>query len=172
MTSNGSVLHCRGSHDQTPESFSAAYNNAISIIRSVYRGPLIIDIPGWGQETNTAIDASPLLNDDNIIFSTHVYPDSYNQVAGRYVTSSDVTDLLSLSGRPCIVGEFGLISEGGCDVEAVVNAAKAAGFQGVYGWAWNGDGGSMNMVSPTWSENPTSDTYIETDYCWVILEFL
>lgn len=173
------IMNEWGSHDQTPKSYSDAYNSAISVIRSVYSGPLILDIPGWGQETNTAIDASPLLLDDDIVFSAHIYPQSYNQVAGHYVTSSDVKDLLLLTGRPCIIGEFGGITSyefrtdsNACDVEAVVQAAKDVGYKAVYGWAWNGDGGDMNMVRPSWTENPTSSQYVETDYFWPILELL
>jgi mannan endo-1,4-beta-mannosidase len=146
-------------------------------VRTVYSGPIVVDIPGWGQETATAIAASPLITDQNIIFSTHVYPQSYNQAAGRYVTPSDVKDLLQQTTRPCIVGEFGDIQAdpvgtSKCDVKAVVEAAKATGYEAVYGWAWNGDGGSLNMVFPVWWLNPVATKYTVTSYFWPILNLL
>jgi mannan endo-1,4-beta-mannosidase len=195
------ILPYRGSHDQTAASYSDAYNAAIPLVRSVYQGPLVVDIPGWGQETNTAVAASALLSDSHLVFSAHIYPQAYNQVAGRPVSPADVQDLFIQSGRPCIIGEFGDIIEASgspsprtvntntststpssllaeeedkdqCDVRAVVQAARAVGFQGVYGWAWNGDGGSLNMVAPSWVFVPTSVTYVPTDYFWSILELL
>ena len=209
----------RGSHDQTPTSYSQAYNTAISVIRTVYAGPLVLDLPGWGQETTTAEAASPLLADSHLIFSAHIYPEAYNQVAGRYVLPEDMRYLFNHGGRPCILGEFGdiqaeasitttstaatataattttaatgvtainavmsdtgrhgRIQEGkegdACDVKAVVQAAQAVGFAGVYGWAWNGDGGHLNMLDPSWTVEPTSLSYAETDYFWTILELL
>lgn len=153
-----------GSHDQTSTSFSDAYNSAISMIRKVYPADknLIVDIPGWGQEANTAAAASPLLTDPNIIFSAHVYPQSWNSVEHRYVQPSDM-DLLSSTGRPCIVGEFGTVGQGFVDVNAVIAHAKELGFS-VLAWAWNGDGGEMNMETPVWYEQPTADSYTESSY--------
>ena len=182
----------RGSHDQTAASYSEAYNAALPLLRAVYSGPVVIDIPGWGQETSTAASASPLLLDDHLVFSAHIYPQAYNQAAGRFVTPADVQDLFQRAARPCIVGEFGGIAasssplfaaprgrgrgdrgqEEGCDVEAVVRAAKEVGFSAVYGWAWNGDGGGLNMLAPAWASEPTAAEYVETDYFWSILELL
>jgi hypothetical protein len=60
-----------------------------------------------------------------------------------------------------------------CDVRAVVEAAKAAGYEAVYGWAWNGDGGALNMLSPRWTDtHATFETYTATDYFWSILDLL
>jgi mannan endo-1,4-beta-mannosidase len=59
-----------GSHSQTAETYSSAYNNAVSIVREVYDGEIVIDIPGWGQETHTAALASPLLT-GMILLSQH-----------------------------------------------------------------------------------------------------
>lgn len=136
----------------------------------------MVDIPGRGQETSVAITASPLIWDQDVVFSAHVYPQSYNQAAGRYMTPGDVEDLLQQTGRPCIVGEFGDIQPdpeaGQCDVKSTVEAAKATGYEAVYGWAWNGDGGSLNMVSPTWAISPTAGSYSETDYFWTIMDSL
>jgi len=162
-----------GSHNQTPDSYAKAYNSAISIVRSVYSGPLILDIPGWGQETRTAAQASPQLADNKLIFSAHVYPNSYNQGAGRWVSPDDMSELHA-SGRPCIVGEFGDIygSGGQCDVRSVVQAAKQVGFDAVYGWAWNGDGEELNMVAPAWHDNAQSSSYTEANYFWQIMDLL
>lgn len=175
------ICRDRGSHDMTPVGYSDAYNSAIAIVRSVYSGPLVLDIPGWGQETDVAIAASPLISDNMIIFSAHIYPQSYNQVAGRFVVPRDVENLLVESGRPCIVGEFGdiqlestssLKNIGQCNVQAVVEAAKTVGYDAVYGWAWNGDGGSLNMMSPAWYDNPYAEAYTENSYFWSIMKLL
>jgi sugar phosphate isomerase/epimerase len=90
---------------------------------------------------------------------------------------ADVVDLLEQTGRHCIVGEFGdvqpsPVGSGQCDVKAVVEAAKGVGYKAVYGWAWNGDGGSLNMVSPSWSSNPVAAEYTVTDYSVSLLELL
>ena len=87
-----------GSHNQTASSYASAYNNAISIVRQVYSGTIIIDIPGWGQETHTAADASSLLTDGNIMFSVHIYNSAWNSRTGAYLVSSDL-DYLGNAGR-------------------------------------------------------------------------
>jgi mannan endo-1,4-beta-mannosidase len=40
-----------GSHNITPSAYASAYNAAITEVRKVYSGSIIIDIPGWGQES-------------------------------------------------------------------------------------------------------------------------
>lgn len=160
-----------GSHDQTESTYSSAYNRAISTLRRVYSGYIIIDIPGWGQETSTAAKASSLLSDSNIIFSTHVYPAGWNQAHNRWVQASDMDELAS-TGRPCIIGEYGTHGDGNCNVNECVQRAKSLGFWSVLAWAWNGDGGEMNMVTPPWSQNPTADSYTETSYFWEVFSLL
>ncbi len=150
-----------GSHDQLPDSYSSAYNSAIAVLRKVYSGDIIIDVPGWGQNTHVAAQAAPLLFDQNLILSAHIYPEG-NQNGAPNVPSD--MDELHGTGRPCIIGEFGTIGSGGVDVSAVVSRAKEIGFLGVFAWAWNGDGGAMNMVSPSWVDSPTASTYTESDY--------
>lgn len=167
----------RGSHDITPAAYADAYNAAIAVVRTVYSGPLVVDIPGWGQETDTAVSASPLITDQDIVYSTHLYPQAYNAVAGRYVSTGDIREMKEQSGRPCIVGEFGDIQPDPvgswqCDVKAAVEAAKEAGYRAVYGWSWNGDGGSLNMVSPAWTSNPTASEYTVTAYAGPILDLM
>jgi mannan endo-1,4-beta-mannosidase len=160
-----------GSHNQSPNSYSSAYNNAISTLRKVYSGDVIIDVPGWGQETSTASKASSLLKDKKIIFSAHIYPGAWNQAKNNWVQSSDMDELKS-TGRPCMIGEYGTKGDGSCNVVQVINRAKSIGFSGVLAWAWNGDGGDMNMVTPSWSKNPTASTYSETAYLREVLSLL
>jgi mannan endo-1,4-beta-mannosidase len=160
-----------GSHNQSPNSYSSAYNSAISTLRKVYSGNVIIDLPGWGQETTTASKASSLLQDKKIIFSAHIYPGAWNQAKNRWVQSSDM-DELKATGRTCIIGEYGTRGDGSCDVVQVINRAKSIGFSAVLAWAWNGDGGDMNMVTPSWSKNPTATTYTETSYFWEVISLL
>ena len=95
---------------------------------------------------------------------------------------SDI-DALYNTGRPCIVGEFGMSrmsnnqtvnknsSTTECDVEAVVTRAKTQGLP-VLAWAWNGDGGSYNMVTPTWIRYPVADAYQESRYFWDVISLL
>ena len=160
-----------GSHNQTPNSYADAYNKAISTLRKVYSGSVIIDIPGWGQESKTAAQASPMLTDSNIILSAHVYPGGWNNGNNNWVQPSDM-DQLKSTGRPCIIGEYGTHGDGSCKVVDCVNRAKSLGFQSVLAWAWNGDGGDMNMVSPSWSQNSQSTQYSPTSYFWEVIGLL
>ena len=154
-----------GSHKQTSASYSAAYNSAISRVRSVYTtGFIVIDLPGWGQGVTVAAAASALLSaKSGVIFSAHVYPNGYNAGASRALRPSDMVTLKQ-TGRPCIVGEYGLSPTGTVDVASVILQAKQSGFIGVFAWAWNGDGGNMNMVAPSWVNYPMSPSYQATPY--------
>jgi len=156
-----------GSHNLTSAAYSSAYNDAISIVRKVYSGPIIIDVPGWGQETAVAAAAvkgrkGAPINDTDIILSVHVYPSGWNQALKHPLRTSDLDDLESV-GRPCIVGEFGSEGAGKADWSGLVAHAKSRGWP-VLGWAWNGDGGSMNMVSPSWSSAPHADAFVPATY--------
>ena len=55
-----------GSHTISSASYASAYNSAISIVRTVYSGSIIIDIPGWGQETYTAAVALKCMVVDSV----------------------------------------------------------------------------------------------------------
>jgi mannan endo-1,4-beta-mannosidase len=162
-----------GSHNISSASYASAYNTAISIVRQVYGGQIIIDIPGWGQETATAACAvkgcssgQTRINDTNIVLSAHIYPGAWNQGKGRYVNTSDVDDLAS-SGRPCMIGEFGNQGGSGADWSAIVDYARSKGWT-VLGWSWNGDGGSMNMVSPSWASNGGATSFTTSSYFSVV----
>lgn len=156
-----------GSHTITPAAYAAAYNTAISSVRAVYSGPLILDIPGYGQETATAAAAvkgssGTKITDTNIILSAHVYPNSFNQVKNHTLQTADLDDLAS-AGRPCLIGEFGNSPAGSADWAGLVNYAKSKGWT-VLAWCWNGDGGSMNMVTPAWASNATATSFSLSAY--------
>ena len=156
-----------GSHNLTANAYASAYNNAISIVRRVYSGPIIIDAPGWGQETAIAAAAAKGTNgtkitDGNYILSAHIYPGAWNQAKGRYVNTSDIDDMAS-SGRPCMLGEFGNSGGSGADWSGIVNYARNKGWT-VLAWAWNGDGGSMNMVTPSWASNGGATSFSLSSY--------
>jgi len=165
-----------GSHDLTPDQYARSYNEAIRIVRGAYGGPLIIDIPGWGQETAVAACAvkgaskgcpnAAKLEDKNILLSVHVYSSGWNRAKGHALRKEDLDDLAS-AGRPCLIGEFGSKERGRADWSGIVDHAKALGWP-VLGWAWNGDGGEMNMVSPSWAKKPGAASFQPNDYFGVI----
>lgn len=166
-----------GSHNITAKQYATSYNKAIRNVRSVYGGKIIIDCPGYGQETTIAVNAvkgyntnSVKITDTNIILSIHVYKSAWNQVKNRWLNTSDLIDLAS-TGRPCLVGEFGSGGSGNCDWSGIVNTAKLMGWT-VIGWAWNGDGGTMNMVKPSWNAYPTAPSYSKSTYWSTIYDKL
>ncbi|MDE1191091.1 MAG: hypothetical protein PW786_03000 [Arachidicoccus sp.] len=154
-----------GSHNISPAAYATAYNNALAIVRTVYKGRVIIDIPGWGQETYTAYQAcktsNPAISDTNIILSTHIYPGNWNQGKNHTFQQSDLDDM-SNTGRPCIVGEFGT-GTGSCDWSGCVDYAKSKKWA-VLAWSWNGDGNNLNMVSPSWAQNGSATTFTLSNY--------
>jgi mannan endo-1,4-beta-mannosidase len=154
-----------GSHDTTVSQYANAYNNALDTVRNGagYYGPVVCDIPGYGQETHIAAAASSAINDDNIVFSAHIYSSSYNSVEGDWMDTGDLDHLNSNTSYPCMVGEFGSKLDGGADWSALVDHAKSLGWP-VLGWAWNGDGGGMNMASPYWGDNCGASSYTRSGY--------
>lgn len=155
-----------GSHNISSNSYASAYNTAISLTRQVYSGNIIIDIPGWGQETHTAALAvkgtnGTKINDTNITLSTHLYPGDWNQALNHWVQTSDLFEMGGV-GRNCMVGEFGTGS-GGSDWSGLVDTARNSGWS-VLGWAWNGDGNSLNMVTPSWAQNATASSFSKSGY--------
>lgn len=159
-----------GSHNITASAYATAYNNAISIVRKVYSGPIIIDIPGWGQETYTAYQAcktsNPVISDTNIILSSHIYTNGWNQGRNHNFQASDLDDI-SNTGRRGMVGEFGNGGGGSVDWSGCIDYAKAKGWP-VLGWCWNGDGGDMNMVSPSWAKNGSATSFSLSPYFSII----
>ncbi|WP_211330133.1 glycoside hydrolase family protein [Deminuibacter soli] len=157
-----------GSHNLTANAYASAYNTAMQTVRRVYSGAIIIDVPGWGQETAIAAAAAKGYNggtkisDGNYILSAHIYPGSWNQAKNRYVNTSDIDDLAS-AGKPCMLGEFGNSGGSGADWSAIVDYARNKGWT-VLAWAWNGDGGSMNMVTPSWASNGGATSFSLSSY--------
>ncbi len=154
-----------GSHNITAATYASYYNGAISIVRQVYSGTIIIDIPGWGQETLTAYQAiktaSTKITDGNIALSTHIYPGNWNQGRNHVFQQSDLDDLAN-TGKPIIIGEFGS-GTGSCDWAGCTDYGKGKGWTAL-AWAWNGDGNSLNMVSPSWASNPTATSFTTNSY--------
>ena len=183
-----------GDHSVSPQQYADAYNDAIEVIRTPdldksypgYSGTIICDIPGWGQATHVAADAynAKLINDDNIIFSVHIYPTAWNQRNRTWMQTSDL-DFLGAAGIPVIVGEFGSKPEScgdgttcGADWGELVDHARSKGWP-VLGWAWNGEheNPTMNMIAPYWTDcnkdnscknSCNCDRYYLTDYYYDI----
>lgn len=91
------------SHTISASAYATVYNNAIAIVRTVYKVAIIIDIPGSGQETYTAYQAcktsSPVISDTNIVLSAHIYTNGWNQGRNHNFQASDLDDI-SKPGPP------------------------------------------------------------------------
>ena len=159
-----------GSHNISAAAYATAYNSAIEIVRTVYKGAIIIDIPGWGQETYTAYQAvktsNPVIADTNIILSAHIYTNGWNQGRNHSFKASDLDDI-SKTGRRGIIGEFGNGGGGSVDWSGCIDYAKSLGWP-VLGWCWNGDGNDMNMVSPSWAKDATANSFSLNTYFNII----
>lgn len=154
-----------GDHNLTASAYASAYNNAISIVRQVYSGEIVVDIPGWGQETLVALNAyknsSPRITDSRVIVSTHIYPGNWNQGRNHWYQRSDMDDLSQI-GKTVIIGEFGTGS-GQCDWSGCVDYGRSKGWDRL-AWAWNGDGGVLNMVTPSWASNARATSFSTNSY--------
>lgn len=137
-----------GSNGITPHDFAATYNQAISTVRQVYSGPIVVDVPGFAHECHTAALAVQEFADRNIILSTHIYPDAWSYISKSGMTTADLDELAS-TGLQCIVGEFGDNGKKPTTPwsDLVKYATSTKGWK-VFGWAWAGDGGIMNMIDP------------------------
>ncbi len=165
-----------GDHNLSANAYASAYNQAIPIVRTVYSGTIIIDCSGWGQETHIAAQAilgsaGTKISDTKIIPSVHVYPNGWNQALNHNLQNSDLDDLAS-AGRGGIIGEFGYAPAGGVNWQGVVTYARSTKGWTVLGWAWNGDGSGMNMVTPTWSSDPTATTFTASSYFSIVYSLL
>uniref|UniRef100_A0A914DZA2 Glycoside hydrolase n=1 Tax=Acrobeloides nanus TaxID=290746 RepID=A0A914DZA2_9BILA len=162
-----------GNHNISANDYAKAYNLAI---RMVYPGRLIIDIPGWGQETGTAADAvkgtfGTKINDTNIVMSTHIYPPACSQGCSRRLSTADLDELAS-AGLPCIVGEFGETGDQTrANVTEIVGYAKSKGWT-TLAWTWNGDGRMMNMVDPAWIQNASATDFTLSSYFNIVYPLL
>ena len=168
-----------GSHNLSAADYATDYNQAIAIVRTVYSGKIIIDIPGYGQETYVAANAvlgqgtgGTKITDTSIVLSTHIYPGNYvgqhlnssgaSTGSGSYMVKADL-DYMATTGRTCIVGEFGSETNGTADWSGLVDYAKSKSWT-VLGWSWAGDGGdgvhqAMNMVSPNFQPYVAGTNY-------------
>ena len=158
------VINEWGSHQTSPEVYARAYNSAIKVLREFYKGPIVVDVPGWGQEVYVAAKASPLIEDRNIVFSIHIYTSAYiEQGAHHWMQPEDLAAFSKAVDRPILIGEFGGMREGGADWRSLVVQAKKLGWT-VLAWAWNGDGEGMNMVLPSWNDDCLSGAYYPSTY--------
>jgi len=103
-------------------------------------------------------------------YRAYYFLSGWNQGLNHNLQASDLDDLAS-AGRPCIIGEFGNESAGPVDWQGVVNKAKSLGWP-VIGWSWNGDGGNMNMVQPSWAENANGNSFSPSGYFDVVYNLL
>jgi hypothetical protein len=164
-----------GSHNLSSNTYALDYNSAISVVRQVYKGWIIIDCPGYGQETSVAAAAvqgtnGTAISDRGIILSAHIYPNGFNQAKNHTFQQSDLDDLVA-TGHPCIVGEFGNSPSGNVAWAGMVSYARINKWA-VLGWAWNGDGGPMNMVTPAWDTTANAASYNPSAYFTTIYSLL
>src|SRR5258708_6043421 len=166
-----------GSHNITAQHFATAYNQALQQLRTIYKGPVVIDLPGYGQEPQVAATAVSGIADRNIILSMHVYPEASNDQKKRGIATTDL-DELAATGLGCMIGEFG---DSGKKQKTkwqdIVAYAKQIGWP-VCGWAWNGDGTKtpdgkgMNMIEPQYGKLPAGQQYAQTGYFNTIYNLL
>ena len=154
------IMNEWGDHSITPTEYASAYNEAIPIIREVYDGPLIVDVPGFGQAAEIAADALTLFQDKKIIFSVHIYTSAFNVAKNRWLNESDLS-YLAATGVKCMVGEFCDAGRGGADWCSLVDYCYQNNWP-IFGWAWNGDGGTMNMIEPHWRDQPLANSFNPT----------
>jgi len=164
------IINEWGSHDISPEDYAGAYNEAIERIRSFYKGKLIVDVPGWGQATKIAADAYPLFEEQDFTYSIHVYTSAFNIEQKRWLSHEDLA-YLDATGADCMVGEFCDTATGGADWCTIIDECYANNWP-LFGWAWNGDGGSMNMTEPHWSKEPLATEFRPTEFMKVITDKL
>ncbi len=164
------IMNEWGSHDITPEAYATTYNEAIAIIREVYDGLLIVDVPGFGQAAQIAADAYPLFKDQQIIFSVHLYSNAFNQEENRWMNEQDLAVLTNVGARG-MVGEFCDGGRGGADWCSMIDYCNNNGWP-IFGWAWNGDGGNMNMIEPHWRDQPFATSFRPTANMDKIIEKL
>jgi mannan endo-1,4-beta-mannosidase len=193
LSSNGTapfiinLINEWGSHDITPQDFAREVNAALADVYAApvdvrdggtgkYNKQVVIDAPGYGQETYTLKQAVPLINAayrGKLILSAHIYPACYVKKrpdgSQGWMYNNDLA-IMGQAGLPCILGEYGSYSKGGggANWSAMVDYARSKSWP-IFAWAWCGDGTGkpadgqalggqgMNMVkvqneqSQTWS---------------------
>ena len=144
-------------------------NSAVGRIHARgFTGSIIIDAPGFGHETDfVSKQGRQVAVGSPIIFSVHVYPDSFYNGGLPENPAKDqgfMTDLRRTAGHRVIIGEFGdsytsnnVAHYNKTRVREFVNSAQASLADcGAIAWAWNGDGtkGLMNAGVPEHPGNP------------------
>ena len=166
LASNGpiiiNIMNEWGGHDLGPETYATAYNEAINQLRTIYDGLLIVDLPGFGNGVEIIAEAYPSITDKNIIYSAHIYSGSFNVAANRWLNVEDLAELATL-GNNFMVGEFCNGNNGGADWCRMIDYAYEQQWP-IFGWAWNGDGRGLNMVTPSWSDEPRATNFSPTPF--------
>ena len=169
-----------GDHNCTLENYLKAYNPALARLRQKFPkiGTIIIDCPGWGQETHTMSLAIKALNDKEVLPSVHIYP--LANASGHTLNTADLEELQdATNNRGAIIGEFGnyptqpQLPGGNADWKGLVKYASSLNWK-VLGWSWNGDGGPMNMTAPSWlnSKDPEGPLSENKPYSTEIFDLL
>lgn len=119
------------------------YVNAIKKLRNAgLENVIMVDAPGYGQETQPMIDnCQTVLNADktgNTMFSIHMY-----SVAGENesVVKSNIDRMLA-KGVCTVIGEFGDFQNGGDVDEATIISYSEDKKIGTLAWSWKGNGGN------------------------------
>jgi mannan endo-1,4-beta-mannosidase len=165
-----------GDHGLKPEIYADACNQALAIVRQVYKDRVILDAPGWGQGATALLQAltgSKKIADRNIMLSVHVYPSAYDGASGKAL-QNDALKKLNDAGLPCMLGEFGskATQPSGASWNGLVDFAKSMNWP-VLAWCWAADntGGpgdpnqiDMNMVeSPAMIQQKKAGQFVEFD---------
>jgi mannan endo-1,4-beta-mannosidase len=170
LSSNGTypftinLINEWGSHQITAQNYATQVNAALANVYAApvnardggtgkYNKQVIIDAPGYGQETYTLKQAVPLINATyrgKLILSAHIYPSCYvfkRPDGSQGAMYANDLAIMGQAGLPCIIGEFGNVGNGSANWSAMVDYAKSKSWP-ILGWAWCGDGLGMNMVNP------------------------
>lgn len=142
-----------------------ANKNAIKTLRNAgIKNVLMVDAPGYGQETQPCIDyCKDVVSADstgNTVMSMHMY-----SVAGANasVIKNNITGVLN-KGCCLVIGEFGDWQNGGdVDEYAVMNYCQQYGV-GYLAWSWYGNsGGDENLdITKDYSNANSLTTYGKT----------
>ncbi|WP_346742667.1 cellulase family glycosylhydrolase [Spongiactinospora sp. TRM90649] len=130
----------------SPDWGTAARDAVGRMRRAGFAHALMVDAPGWGQDSAFAMrdgaravfDADP---DRNVVFSIHMY--------GEFDTAAKINDYLDgfrQAGLPLVIGEFGhLHSDGDPDEDTVMAQARARRL-GYLGWSWSGNSAEVGYL--------------------------
>ena len=139
---------------------SATKNAIVSMRNAGFRHALMVDGPGWGQDTDhtmlnnaTSVEAADPMH--NTIFSVHMY----NVYASGSTVDSYIASFYN-TGMPFVIGEFGSTQSGASssdDADEIMADAQSRGI-GYMGWSWSGNGGSAQYLDMVTNFNPNQRT--------------